>query len=144
MTCTIDPRESPFQNSLTTTRHPYPPGGEPVSYSPTSPGGSGSPGPSILDDDFMAGIVDDEESDLRDIVMLYQVEERKAARQQQQRMIQVVASLGETPELTVGSERTRPEPLWLSSLPTEDICLSQGVVELRHSSGTGPRPHCAR
>ena len=56
-----------------------PPEGEPVSYSPTSPGGSGSPGPSILDDDFMAGIVDDGESDLRDVVMLHQVEERKAA-----------------------------------------------------------------
>ena len=88
-----------------------------MSYSPTSPGGSGSPGPSILDDDSMASIVDDEESDIRDIVMLYQVEERKAARQQQQQMIQVVASLGETPEPTVGSERARPKPLWLSSTP---------------------------
>ena len=53
-----------------------------------------SPGSSILDNDSMAGIFDDEESDLRDIVMLYQVEERKAARQQQQQMIQIVASLG--------------------------------------------------
>ena len=42
----------------------------------------------------MAGIVDDEESDLGDIVMLYQDEEPKAARQQQREMIQVVASLG--------------------------------------------------
>ena len=89
----IDPRESPFQNSLPMTWH-LPRRSDPVSYSPTSPGGSGSPGPSILDDDAMAGIVDHEESDLRDIVMLYQVEERKAARQQQQQMIQVVASLG--------------------------------------------------
>ena len=57
-----------------------PPEGEPVSYSQTSPGGSGLPGPSIRDDDYMADIVDDEESNLRDIIMLYQVEERKAAR----------------------------------------------------------------
>ena len=63
------------------------PEGEPVRYSPTSPGGSGSPGPIILDDGSMAGIVDDEESDLRDIVVLYQVEERMAARQQHQQMI---------------------------------------------------------
>ena len=34
-------------------------------YSPTSPGGS--PGPSLFDDDFMAGIVNDEENDFRDI-----------------------------------------------------------------------------
>ena len=68
------------------------PEGEPVSYSPTSPGSS--PGPSILDDDSVVGIVDDEEIDLRDIVMLYQVEERKAARQKQQQMIEIVASLG--------------------------------------------------
>ena len=65
-----------------------------MSYSLGSPGGSGSPGPSILDDDSVAGIVDDEESDVRDFVMLYQVEERKAARQQQQQMTQVVAALG--------------------------------------------------
>ena len=90
--CTIDLREIPFQNNLTTTWHPYPP--EPVSYIPTSPGGSGSPGQSILDDDSVAGIVDDEESGLRDIVMLYQVEECKAARQQQHQMIQIVAALG--------------------------------------------------
>ena len=38
-------------------------------YSPTSPGGSpGSPGPSLFDDDSMAGIVDNEENDLRDIL----------------------------------------------------------------------------
>ena len=49
-------------------------------YSPISPGGS--PGPSIFDDDSIAGIVDYEESDFRDIVMLYQVKERVAARQQ--------------------------------------------------------------
>ena len=65
-----------------------------MSYSPTLPGGSGSPGPSILDEDSVAVIVDDAERDLRDIVMLYQVEERLAARQQQQQMIHVVASLG--------------------------------------------------
>ena len=87
-----------------------PPEGEPVSYSPTSPGGSGLPGPSILDDDSMAGIVVDEESDLRDIVMLYQVEERKAARQQQQQMIQVVAFLvgGECPSLPSGASAQDP------------------------------------
>ena len=41
-------------------------------YSPTSPGNS--PGPSVFDDDHMVGIVDEPQSDLRDIVMLYQVE----------------------------------------------------------------------
>ena len=41
----------------------------------------------------MAGIVDDPESDLRDIVMLYRVEERTVARQQQKRIIDLVASL---------------------------------------------------
>ena len=66
-----------------------------MSYSPTSTGGSGSPGPIMFGDDSMAGIVMlYQESDLRDIVMLYQVEERKAARQHQLQMIQVVASLG--------------------------------------------------
>ena len=75
------------------------------------------PGPSILDEDSMAGIVVDEESDLRDIVMLYQVEKRKAARQQQREMILAVASLGGKREPTIGSERTRPEPLRLSSTP---------------------------
>ena len=57
------------------------PEGEPVIYFPTSPGGS--PSSSMLDDDITAGIVDDPDSDLRDIVMLYEVEERRAARQQQ-------------------------------------------------------------
>ena len=53
--------------------------GEPAVYSPTSPGGSGgSLGPIMFDDDSVAGIVDEEENDLRDILMLYQVEERKA------------------------------------------------------------------
>ena len=61
-------------------------------YSPSSPGNS--LGPSVFDDDLMAGIVDDSESDLRDIVMLYQVEERRAARQQQQQIIDLVASPG--------------------------------------------------
>ena len=60
-----------------------------MSYSPTSPGGSCSPGPSILDDDSMAA-----RRGLRDVVIAYQVEERKAARQQQQQMIQIVAALG--------------------------------------------------
>ena len=60
------------------------PDGEPAVYSPMSPGGSeGSPGPSIFDDFSMAGIVDDDASDLRDILMLYQVEDRKAMRQRQ-------------------------------------------------------------
>ena len=48
-----------------------------------SSGGSAQPcqsrGSGILDEDFMAGIVDDPDSDLRDIVMLYEVEERNAA-----------------------------------------------------------------
>ena len=65
----------------------------------------------------MAGIVDDEESDVRDFVMLYQVEERKAARQQHQQMIQVVAALWGTPDLSVGNECARLEPLWPSSIP---------------------------
>ena len=53
------------------------PEGEPMIYSPTSAGGS--PGSGILDGDLMAGIVDDSDSDLRVIVMLYEVEERRAA-----------------------------------------------------------------
>ena len=57
------------------------PEGEPVIYSPTSPGGS--PSSSQLDDDIMPGIVDDPDSDLRDILMLYDVEERRARRHQQ-------------------------------------------------------------
>ena len=76
-----------------------------MSYSPTSPGGSGLPGPSIFDDS-MAGIVDDEKSDFRDIVMLYQVEERKAARQHQQQMIQIVAALAGNAR-ALRRERTR-------------------------------------
>ena len=55
------------------------PEGGRVIYSPTSPGGS--PSSSMLDDDMMAGIVDDPDSDLREIVMLYEVEERRADRQ---------------------------------------------------------------
>ena len=42
----------------------------------------------------MAGAVDNDEEvedDLRDIVMLYQVEERKAARQRQRQMVEVLA-----------------------------------------------------
>ena len=65
---------------------------EPAIYSPTSPGGSHSS--SRLDDDIMAGIVDDPDSDLRDILMLYDVEERRARRQQQKQIIDLVASLG--------------------------------------------------
>ena len=91
-----------------------PPEGEPVSYSPTSPGGSGSPGPSILDDHSMADIFDDEESDHRDIVMLYKVEECKAARQQQQQMIQIVAAMGGNARAFVGNELVRLEPSWPS------------------------------
>ena len=53
---------------------PYVPEGEPAVYSPTSPGGS--PSFSRFDDNIMAGIVDDPDSDLRDILMLYDVEER--------------------------------------------------------------------
>ena len=74
-----------------------------MSYSPTTSEGSGSLGPSILDDNSMAGIVDDKESDFRDIVMLYQVEERKAAQEQQQQMIQVVAALGGNPSFPSGT-----------------------------------------
>ena len=71
------------------------PEGEPAVYSPTSPGGSGgSPGASIFDDDSMAGIVDNEESAFRDILLLYQVEERKAMRQQQKQIVEIVASMG--------------------------------------------------
>ena len=52
------------------------PEGEPAVYSQTSPGRSeGSPGASIFDDESMADVVDDEESDLRDIFMFYQVED---------------------------------------------------------------------
>ena len=63
-----------------------------MAYSPTSPGGS--PGHSVHADDSMAGAVENHEEaegDLRDIVMLYQVEERKAVRQKQRQMIEVVA-----------------------------------------------------
>ena len=68
------------------------PEGEPAIYSPASPGGS--PSSSKLDDDIMAGIVDDPDSDLRDILMLYDVEERRVRRQQQKQIIDLVASLG--------------------------------------------------
>ena len=57
------------------------PEGQPVIYSPTSPGGS--PSSSMLDDDLMAGLFDDPDSDLIDIVMLYEVGERRAARERQ-------------------------------------------------------------
>ena len=83
------------------------PEGEPAVYSPTSPGGSGgSPGPSIFVDDSMAAIVDDEESDLRDILMLYQVEERKAMRQRQKQIVEIVASMGGDAR-TIRRERAR-------------------------------------
>ena len=65
---------------------------EPVIYSPTSPGGS--PSSSQFNDDIMAGIVDDLDSDLRDILMSYDVEERRARRHQQKQIIDLVASLG--------------------------------------------------
>ena len=68
------------------------PEGEPAAYSPTSPGGSASS--SQLNDDLMSGIVDDPDNDLRDILMLYDVEERRAKRQQQKQIIDLVASLG--------------------------------------------------
>jgi hypothetical protein len=42
----------------------------------------------------MAGIFDSEESDLRDILSLYQVEERKAMRHHQRQIIDLVASMG--------------------------------------------------
>ena len=48
----------------------------------------------MRDDDIMAGIVDDPDSDFRDIVMLYEVEECRAARQRQRQIIDLVASLG--------------------------------------------------
>ncbi len=67
------------------------PAGEQAIYSPTSPGGS--PGSSQLNDDLMTSIVDDPDSDLRDILMLYDVEERRARRQQQKQIIGV-APLG--------------------------------------------------
>ena len=72
-----------------------PPQGEKMAYSPTSPGGL--PGHCLHDYDSMAGAVEndeDVEDYLRDIVMLYQVGERKAARQRQREMIEVMASLG--------------------------------------------------
>ena len=71
------------------------PEGEAAVYGPTSPGGSGaSLGASIFDVDSMAGTVDDEESDLRDILMLHKVEERKAMRQRQKQTVVIVASMG--------------------------------------------------
>ena len=42
----------------------------------------------------MVGIVDDEESDLRDILMLHQLEERKALRQRQKQIVEAVTSMG--------------------------------------------------
>ena len=68
------------------------PEGEPVIYSPTSPGGS--PSSSQFNDDIMAGIVDDPYSNLRDILMLYDVEERAARQHPQKQIIDLVASLG--------------------------------------------------
>ena len=65
-------------------------------YTTTSPGGSPDHSTNF-DDDSMANAVENDEEvedDLRDIVMLYQVEERKAARQRQRQMIEVVASRG--------------------------------------------------
>ena len=40
------------------------------------------------------GIVKDSEADLRDVVMLYQVEERKAAKRRHRQLQDIVASLG--------------------------------------------------
>ena len=72
------------------------PQGEPVVYSPTLPGGS--PGHSTnYDDDSIAGAVENDkevEVDLRDIVILHQVEVVKVARERQRQMIEVVASFG--------------------------------------------------
>ena len=59
---------------------------------PTSP--RGSPSSSQLNDDLMSGIFDEPDNDLRDILMLYDVEERRARRQQQKQIIDLVASLG--------------------------------------------------
>jgi len=42
----------------------------------------------------MSGVVDSPEDDLRDILTLYDVEERRARRQQQRQIIDLVASLG--------------------------------------------------
>ena len=82
-------------------------------YSPTSPGGS--PGPSLFDDESMAGIIDNEESDLRDILSLYQVEERKAMRHHQRQIIDLVASMGGTPDPSDVSELGPLEPLLRNS-----------------------------
>ena len=60
----------------------------------------------LLDDDIMAGIVDDPDSDLRDMVMLYEVEERRAARQRQRQIIDLVAPLGGDAR-AYGRERAR-------------------------------------
>ena len=61
----------------------------------TAPTSSGfSPISSKLDDDIMAGIVDDPDSDLRDILMLSDVEERRVRRQQQKQILDLVASHG--------------------------------------------------
>ena len=71
------------ENSENNVQGALPPPGEPVVYSPTSPGGSPDHSTN-LDNDSMAGAVENDEEvedDLRDLVMLYQGEERKAARQ---------------------------------------------------------------
>ena len=58
-----------------------------VEYSPTSPAKSD------MDMDDMAGAIE-EEDDLRDIVRLYEVHEREAARQHQAEVLSVVEALG--------------------------------------------------
>ena len=65
-------------------------------YSQTSLGGSPDHSTNFDDDSIASAVDNDEEveNDLRDIVILYQVEERKAARQTPRQMIEVVASVG--------------------------------------------------
>ncbi len=65
----------------------------------------------------MAGIVDNEEKDLRVILVLYQVEERKAMRQRQKQLVEIVASMGGTPDHFDENEVADPERSSPSSIP---------------------------
>ena len=67
---------------------------EEMEAAPNSPVQAGSPAPA--DEGMDTGIAqdDDEEADLRDIVRLFNVEEREQARQHQREIMSVVESLG--------------------------------------------------
>jgi hypothetical protein len=87
----------------------------------------------------MSGVVDSPEDDLRDILMLYDVEERRARRQQKKQIIDLVASIGGDAR-AYRRERARKSRAIVAEfyMPPEDLSSGLRLAQLRHR--TWPRP----